>query len=212
MHREPRWSHVYRQEWGAGVAVHVKSRSASCRQRRIRQTHHRPHQRRVQLPQKVAIRDFRYSQFPGRSQFDEIFTSLPLDCWDQSQALDVGGDDKFLMELAAISSAACPAQLKSLEDSIAPKNLSFLAPAFYGERGGRSTHSRGRRSFDGLAISRETYDNFRGSIPIFFIRVSKVVRLRPMRAAAPLGPPTRPLVSFSIRTILSCSSKLLVLT
>src|SRR6266853_5503713 len=26
---------------------------------------------RVQLPQKVAIRDFRYSQFPGRSQFDE---------------------------------------------------------------------------------------------------------------------------------------------
>jgi hypothetical protein len=75
--------------------------------------------------------------------------SLPLDCCDQSQALDgVGGDDKFLMQLAAISSAACPAQLKGLEDSIAPKNLSFLVPAFYGERGGRSTHSRGRRSFD----------------------------------------------------------------
>jgi hypothetical protein len=55
-----------------------------------------------------------------------------LDCWDQSQALDVGGDDKFLMELAAIFSAACPAQRKSLEDSIAPKNLSFLVPAFYG--------------------------------------------------------------------------------
>src|SRR6267154_1532159 len=75
-------------------------------------------------PPKVAIRDFRYSQLPGRSQFDEIFISLPLDCWDQSRALDgVGGDDKFLMELPAISSAACPAQLKSLEDSIAPKNL-----------------------------------------------------------------------------------------
>jgi hypothetical protein len=99
-------------------------------------------------PQEVAIRDFGYSQLLGRSQFDEIFMSLPLDCWDQSRALDgVGGDDKFLMELAAISSAACPAQLKSLEDSIARKNLSFLVPAFYGERGGRSTHSRSRRSF-----------------------------------------------------------------
>jgi hypothetical protein len=26
--------------------------------------------------------------------------------------------------------------------------LSFLVPAFYGERGGRSTHSRSRRSFN----------------------------------------------------------------
>src|SRR6266478_6130068 len=66
-------------------------------------------------PQKVAIRDFRYAQLPGRirSQFDEIFMSLSLHCWDQSRALDVGGNDKFLMELAAISSAACPAQRKS---------------------------------------------------------------------------------------------------
>ncbi|SRR6266404_1846223 len=103
--------------------------------------------------QKVAIRDFRYSQFPGRSQFDEIFTSLPLDCWDQSQALDVGGDDKFLMELAAVFSAACPALLKSLEDSIAPKNLSSLAPAFWDERRGRSTNSRGRSSFDKVRLS-----------------------------------------------------------
>src|SRR6266403_461556 len=80
--------------------------------------------------QKAAIRDFRYAQLPGRirSQFDEIFMSLPLDCWDQSRALDdVGGDDKHLMEPAAIFSAACPALLKGLEDSIAPKNLSSLA-------------------------------------------------------------------------------------
>ena len=141
---------------GAGVAVHVKSRSASCRQRRIRQTHHRSHQRRVQLPPKVAIRDFRYAQLPGRirSQFDEIFTSLPLDCWDQSQALDVGGDDKFLMELAAMFSATCPALLKSLEDSIAPKNLSSLAPAFWDERRDRSINSRGRASFDKVRLFR----------------------------------------------------------
>src|SRR6266478_9548056 len=94
--------------------------------------------------QKVAIRDFRYSQFPGRSQFDEIFTSLPLDCWDQSQALDVGGDDKFLMELAAIFSA----------DSIAPKNLSSLAPAFWDERRARSINSRGRASLDKVRLFR----------------------------------------------------------
>ena len=55
----------------------------------------------------------------------------------------------------------------------------------------------------------QDYDVFRGSIPIFFIRVSNVVRLSPNRAAAPFGPPTRPLVSFRIRTILSCSSKCL---
>ena len=55
----------------------------------------------------------------------------------------------------------------------------------------------------------ETYEIFRGSMPNFFIRVSKVVRLSPKRAAAPFGPPTRPLVSFRIRTILSCSSKFL---
>jgi hypothetical protein len=52
------------------------------------------------------------------------------------------------MELAAISSAACPALLKSLEDSIAPKNLSSLAPTFWGELRGRPTDSRGRPSFD----------------------------------------------------------------
>src|SRR5216683_726453 len=59
-----------------------------------------------------------------------------------------------------------------------------------------------------IRLYTKTYAIFRGSIPIFFIRVSKVVRLRPKRAAAPFGPPTRPLVSFRIRTILSCSSKL----
>jgi len=48
---------------------------------------------------------------------------------------------------------------------------------------------------------------FRGLIPSLFIRVSRVVRFNPMRAAAPSAPPTRPLVSFKICTILSCSSK-----
>ena len=50
------------------------------------------------------------------------------------------------------------------------------------------------------------YVTFRASIPSFFILVISVVRLRPIRTAAPLAPPTRPLVSFRIRTILSCSS------
>src|SRR3984893_918358 len=55
----------------------------------------------------------------------------------------------------------------------------------------------------------KTDDIFRRSIPILLIRVTKVVLFRPIRAAAPFGPPTRPLVSFRIRTILSRSSKLL---
>ena len=55
------------------------------------------------------------------------------------------------------------------------------------------------------------YEIFRGSMSIFFIRVSKVVRLSPKRTAAPFCPPTRPLVSFRTRTILSCSSKFLAL-
>jgi hypothetical protein len=108
-----------------------------------------PPQRQVQLPKKQRFVISATHNCPAEVNLTKIFMSLPLDCCDQSQALDgVGGDDKFLMQLAAISSAACPAQLKGLEDSIAPKNLSFLVPAFYGERGGRSTHSRGRRSFD----------------------------------------------------------------
>jgi hypothetical protein len=56
--------------------------------------------------------------------------------------------------------------------------------------------------------STKTYDIFRGSMPSFFIRVIKVVRFRPRRAAAPFGPPTSPLDSFRIRIILSCSSEL----
>src|SRR5262249_19457742 len=48
-------------------------------------------------------------------------------------------------------------------------------------------------------------ETLRGSIPSFFIREIKVVRLRPMRAAAPSGPATRPLVSFKIRSIWSRS-------
>src|SRR5467141_941866 len=38
-------------------------------------------------------------------------------------------------------------------------------------------------------------DTLSGSIPSLFIRVMKVVRLRPRREAAPLGPPTRPSAS-----------------
>src|ERR1700676_5464765 len=59
-----------------------------------------------------------------------------------------------------------------------------------------------------LFRSTKTYDIFRGSMPSFFIRVIKVVRFRPRRAAAPFGPPTSPLDSFRIRIILSCSSEL----
>src|SRR5207253_3486076 len=43
------------------------------------------------------------------------------------------------------------------------------------------------------------YDTARGSIPSFFMREIRVVRLRPMRAAAPSAPPTRPRVSFRMR-------------
>ena len=42
-------------------------------------------------------------------------------------------------------------------------------------------------------------------MPNFFMREMSVVRLIPMRAAAPPGPPTRPLVTFRMRTISSRS-------
>ena len=42
-------------------------------------------------------------------------------------------------------------------------------------------------------------------MPNFFMREISVVRLIPMRAAAPSGPPTRPLVNFRVPTISSCS-------
>lgn len=42
-----------------------------------------------------------------------------------------------------------------------------------------------------------------GLMPNFFIRESSVVRLTPMRAAAPSAPPTWPLLSVSARTICS---------
>ena len=46
----------------------------------------------------------------------------------------------------------------------------------------------------------------RESMPNFFMREISVVRLIPMRAAAPSGPPTRPLVTLRRRTISSRSS------
>ena len=53
-----------------------------------------------------------------------MFAKPPSDCWDRSKALDgVGGDEKFLNELAGIFCAACPMLLKSLEESIAAKKL-----------------------------------------------------------------------------------------
>jgi hypothetical protein len=68
---------------------------------------------------------------------------------------------------------------------------------------GRTRHGRLR------SRPMRTYGIFRASIPSFFIRVSRVVRFRPKRAAAPFGPPTCPLVSFRIRTIVFCSSEFL---
>ncbi len=54
--------------------------------------------------------------------------NTPLDCWDQSRALDsVGGDEEFLSELADVFSLACPILLKNLEDSVAAKNSFSLA-------------------------------------------------------------------------------------
>lgn len=54
--------------------------------------------------------------------------NIPLDCWDQSRALDsVGGDEEFLSELAGVFSLACPILLKNLQDSVAAKNSFPLA-------------------------------------------------------------------------------------
>lgn len=56
-----------------------------------------------------------------------------------------------------------------------------------------------RREATGLGKSRsmERQAYCRGSIANFFIRERSVVRLMPMRAAAPSTPPTRPLDSVS---------------
>jgi len=48
-------------------------------------------------------------------------------------------------------------------------------------------------------------DTLRASMPSFFMREIRVVRLRPRRAAAPSGPATRPFVSLSTRRISSRS-------
>ena len=55
----------------------------------------------------------------------------------------------------------------------------------------------------------EGHDILRQSMPNFFMREISVVRLIPMRAAAPSGPPTRPLVSLKRRTISSRSASYL---
>src|SRR6266404_8446761 len=51
----------------------------------------------------------------------------------------------------------------------------------------------------------EGHDTFRGSIPSFFMREIRVVRLISIRAAAPSVPATRPSVILSTRTISSRS-------
>jgi len=54
--------------------------------------------------------------------------NIPLDCWDQSRALDsVGGDEEFLSELGDVFSLACPILLKNLENPFAAKNAFSLA-------------------------------------------------------------------------------------
>src|SRR5258708_39746281 len=59
--------------------------------------------------------------------------------------------------------------------------------------------------FDSMVIQQGLLDGgsrcFAGSMPNFFMREISVVRLIPMRAAAPSGPPTRPLVTLKRRTI-----------
>jgi hypothetical protein len=54
-------------------------------------------------------------------------------------------------------------------------------------------------------VTVENYDTLRESIPSFFMREISVVRLTPIRIAAPLGPATRPCVSSSTRRISSRS-------
>jgi hypothetical protein len=57
-----------------------------------------------------------------------VFVNIPLDCWDQSRALNsVGSDEEFLGELADIFSKACPILLKSLEKSVTAKNSFSIA-------------------------------------------------------------------------------------
>lgn len=65
--------------------------------------------------------------------------------------------------------------------------------------GQRHNHRGNEKEPTGFGKSRsmERQAYCRGSIANFFIRESSVVRLMPMRAAAPSAPPTRPLDSAS---------------
>src|ERR1700676_461347 len=104
------------------------------------------------------------------------------------------------------------------KNKAAPLAADDFEPSGGGARQGTVQSSASRRCFGASGRTRQgrlgsrpmrTYGIFRASIPSFFIRVSKVVRFRPKRAAAPFGPPTCPLVSFRIRTIVFCSSEFL---
>jgi len=73
-----------------------------------------------------------------------------------------------------------------------------------GDRGNSRIHSsRQQQRVEGTetACLIGGYNTFRGSMPNFFMREISVVRLMSMRAAAPSGPATRPLVTFRIRRI-----------
>lgn len=55
---------------------------------------------------------------------------LHFEGWDRAKALDsVGGDEKFLSELAGIFCAAYPTLMKSLEESIADRDYFRVADA-----------------------------------------------------------------------------------
>jgi hypothetical protein len=69
-----------------------------------------------------------------------------------------------------------------------------------------ATLSRPTRRVFQLEITCSSYESVRGLIPSVFMRVISVVRLSPIRSAAPFAPPTRPLVSLRTRRILSRSS------
>jgi HPt (histidine-containing phosphotransfer) domain-containing protein len=75
------------------------------------------------------------------------------ECWDLPRALrSFGGDREYLSEIAGIFSAACPALLHNIEESIASRNYSSVADSAHLVWSGARTLSAAEAMNAALAV------------------------------------------------------------
>src|SRR6266704_3459539 len=129
-----------------------------------------------------------------------------------SLALDEGGfeisisrDFGFKHPMAKILTSRTSAEhVAFIEDQLLVTTLIRIQPQLKDII--KSSHVLSPYFVSNLRLASPAQNTLRASIPSFFIRVIRVVRFSPMRAAAPSGPPTRPFVSLRMRMIAFCSS------